>query len=733
MASHFRYRIQVKACSQLPQLTTDNDFVVSFSSYGYQIKDSKTHLLLLQGPCHNGLYRAPSKVRNQQLALLSAEIVPNLWHSRLGHPATLVLQHLARTDSTICTSTHNNYGGGEYANNSFTNYCRQWGIQHQFTCPYTPPQNGVAERKNRHILETVRSLLIHSHAPSQLWVDALHTAIYLINRLPTRTLNNNTPFQQLYKHSAYSHLKIFRCLCNPWLKPYVNSKLTPLSHPCIFIGYALNQKGYSCMDIVSKKVYTSRHVVFNEKVFPFQQNELTHTTGDTHNSKFVPPLLLVPSTLVYNTQPNHHTIYNSPQPHPPGPIPENSTSFNTNCDISQNLIPPEPTKHPMRTCLQTGHLKPRRIFDLTHHITEDDPTSYSQAMKHAHWRQAMSEEFQALQSQATWELVPPSTNQNTLGCKWTFKTKRNSDGTVARYKARLVALGCNQEFGIDYQDTFSPVAKMPTVRILLVLALHHNWPLHQLDVSNAFLHGSLTDSVHMKQPPGFLDDTFPTHVCRLKEAIYGLKQAPRKWFETLTGFLHELDFTTSQSDTSLLIYPKPTSAGLILHKSTYAEQILQRAGMLNCKPVSTPMTTNAAMAATSPAFDNPKLYRQIVGALQYLTLTRHDITHAVNQVCQFMHQPTVDNFEKLKRILRYLRGSIHYGIPISRDNLQLSTYTDSDWARDIQDRKSTIGYCNFLGSTLISWCAKKQTTTARSSTEAEYRAIATPTTETLRL
>ncbi|XP_028554437.1 uncharacterized protein LOC114580593 [Dendrobium catenatum] len=300
---------------------------------------------------------------------------------------------------------------------------------------------------------------------------------------------------------------------------------------------------------------------------------------------------------------------------------------------------------------------------------------------------------------------------------------------------------------------------MPTVRILLVLALHHNWPLHQLDVSNAFLHGSLTESVHMKQPPGFLDDNFPTHVCKLKKAIYGLKQAPRKWFETLTGFLHELDFTTSQSDTSLLIYrkngifmyfliyvddiiltgnnshslnslltrlhqrfrmknlgtvtqflgiaAKQTKTGLILHQSTYAEQILQRAGMLNCKPVSTPTTTKSTTAESSKDFDNPKLYRQIVGALQYLTLTRPDLTYAVNRAYQYMHQPSVDNFEKLKRILRYLRGSIHYGIPISPGNLQLSTYTDSDWAGDVQDRKSTTGYCNFLGSTLISWCAKK--------------------------
>ncbi|XP_020684519.1 uncharacterized protein LOC110101095 [Dendrobium catenatum] len=177
------------------------------------------------------------------------------------------------------------------------------------------------------------------------------------------------------------------------------------------------------------------------------------------------------------------------------------------------------------------------------------------------------------------------------------------------------------------------------------------------------------------------------------------------------------------------ISAKHTEHGLILHQATYAEQILNKAGMSNSKMVSTPISFKTDKQLDSPAFDNPKIYRQLVGALQYLTLTRPDITYAVNRACQHMHQLTVSNFEFLKRILRYIAGSKQIGIPIGAESLILSSYTDFDWAGDSQDRKSTTGYCNFLGSTPISWCAKKQTTVARSSTEAEYIAIALTTTE----
>ncbi|PKU70617.1 Retrovirus-related Pol polyprotein from transposon TNT 1-94 [Dendrobium catenatum] len=281
----------------------------------------------------------------------------------------------------------------------------------------------------------------------------------------------------------------------------------------------------------------------------------------------------------------------------------------------------------------------------------------------------------------------------------------------------------------------------------------------------------------MKQPPGFVDTNHPNHICKLNKALYGLKQSPRQWFATLTGFLHTQGFRTSSSDPSLMIFQQsniqiyfliyvddlivtgnneaavrtllsklqnrfntrnlghlsqflgitalPTSDGLLLHQSRYAQSILQRAGMTNCKPTATPITAKSHNSSqpSKPFFD-PLLYRQLVGSLQYLTLTRPDITYAVNKACQFMHQPTDANFDALKRILRYIKGTLNIGLPLSRHSFDLSSFVDSDWTGDQKDRKSTTGYCTFLGRSLVTWCVKKQSTIARSSTEAEYRALA---------
>ncbi|KAI0520062.1 hypothetical protein KFK09_007527 [Dendrobium nobile] len=367
----------------------------------------------------------------------------------------------------------------------------------------------------------------------------------------------------------------------------------------------------------------------------------------------------------------------------------------------------------------------------------------------------MSQEFQALQSQGTWELLPPDPSFHILGSKWTFRIKYNSDGSISRHKARLVAKGYTQEYGIDYTETFSPVAKMPTIRVLILLALHHNWVIHQLDVSNAFLHGNLSDIVYMQQPPGFQDSLHPNHVCRLKKALYGLKQSPREWYATLSNHLLAYGFNISSSDHSLLTYKSGTTrmyiliyvdnilltgnsqtditkllsnlhnnfqmrnlgplsqflgiqthhtkSGVILHQQTYARKIIERAGMSQSKPVSTPVPTKINLHNNnSELYDNPQLYRQIIGSLQYLTLTHPDIQFAVQQLCQHMQKPLKLHHEALKRLLRYIHGTTQLGIPLSRDNLILQGYVDADWASNPQDRTSISGFCNFIGQSPIS-------------------------------
>ncbi|KAM2632204.1 hypothetical protein EV1_022966 [Malus domestica] len=386
----------------------------------------------------------------------------------------------------------------------------------------------------------------------------------------------------------------------------------------------------------------------------------------------------------------------------------------------------------------------------------------------------MQNKFNALQSTGTWVFVPPTSSQNVVGCKWVFRLKKNPDGSIERYKARLVAKGFHQQEGLDYHETFIPVAKPVTIRILLTFAIQFNWFLHQLDISNAFLHGDLKEDVFMVQPPGFQDPSLPNHVCQLKKSLYGLKQAPRAWFDKLFQALQSLGFTQSSSDASLFVLQVPslvivlvyvddilisgpnvslckrviqqlstlfpvkdlgplhyflglevhrTTNSLFLHQGKYLIDLLHKTNMDGAKPCSTPLSSSK-LDHSGVLLPNPTEYRFIVGALQYLTWTRPDISFAVNQVCQFMHAPTVTHMQAAKRILRFLKGTVSHGLLFKQSPLHLSAYSDADWAGCPFDRRSTSGFCVFLGSNLISWCAKKQTTVARSSTEAEYRSLA---------
>ncbi|KAD3338470.1 hypothetical protein E3N88_06134 [Mikania micrantha] len=444
--------------------------------------------------------------------------------------------------------------------------------------------------------------------------------------------------------------------------------------------------------------------------------------------------------------------------------------------------------HPMVTRSKVGIFKPNpkhqaSIANLIQHnpytslIAASEPKGFKTASKSPHWMHAMHEEINALHRNNTWTLVSRPSQANIVGSKWVFRTKYHSDGSIDRHKARLVAQGFTQIPGLDFCHTFSPVVKASTVRIVLSLAVINNWPLHQLDVNNAFLNGSLTETVYMEQPPGFVDPAFPTHVCKLNKALYGLKQAPRAWFQRLSSFLVTYGFTCSRADTSLFVFNqgdclmyllvyvddliltgnKPvmlsnfisrlhqefaikdlgslnyflglevmhTENGLFLSQAKYALDILTRAGLVDVKPVSTPLATTDAFTSDGTPYSNPTFYRSIVGALQYLTITRPDLAYAVNQACQFLHAPTDHHFQLVKRILRYVKGTLSHGLVFQRPkHTTILGYSDADWARCIETRRSTYGYSIFLGGNLVSWSAKKQPTVSRSSCESEYRAMA---------
>jgi hypothetical protein len=328
------------------------------------------------------------------------------------------------------------------------------------------------------------------------------------------------------------------------------------------------------------------------------------------------------------------------------------------------------------------------------------------------------------------------------------------------------------------------VVKTSTIRVILALAVQFNWIIRQLDMSNAFLHGHLLEEAYMEQPRGFVDSQFLSHVCRLHKSLYGLKQAPRAWFTRLSQTLLEFGFVSSTVDSSLFVFHEGSvhlyfltyvddilftrtssshiasvitklqqvfklkdlgnlsfflgiqavrsSQGLHLRQAKYISDLLSRSKMLGAKPFSSPCLAGSKMSNAdgdplSPT--NTTLYRQTVGALQYCNLTSPDISFSVNQLCQHMHTPSTLHWTAAKRVLRYLKGTIDHGLWYTKGPLILQAFCDSDWAGNPNDRRSTTGIDIVLGSSLISWTAKKQTVVARSSIEAEYHAMALATTD----
>ncbi|XP_039815164.1 uncharacterized mitochondrial protein AtMg00810-like [Panicum virgatum] len=362
----------------------------------------------------------------------------------------------------------------------------------------------------------------------------------------------------------------------------------------------------------------------------------------------------------------------------------------------------------------------------------------------------MADEYKALMDNGTWRLVPHPPGANVVSGKWILKHKYHSDGTLARHKARWVIRGFSQQHGIDYDETFSPVVKLPTIRAVLSIAASRSWPIRQLNVKNVFLHGHLEETVYCQQPPGFVDPAAPDHLgftpsasdvslfvykeggCLAYLLLYVddiiLTASSPALLQRIIDRLHSEFAMTDLGDLHhfLNISVERSSDGMFLSQRQYAVELLQRAGMSECHSTATPVDTRTKLSATDGApVADPSEYRSIAGALQYLTLTCPDLAYAVQQVCLFMHDPREPHLALLKRILRYVKGTLSFGLHLGVGPVQsLTAYSDADWAGCPDSRRSTSGFCVYLGDNLISWSSKRQTTVSRSSVEAEYQAVA---------
>jgi hypothetical protein len=404
------------------------------------------------------------------------------------------------------------------------------------------------------------------------------------------------------------------------------------------------------------------------------------------------------------------------------------------------------------------------------------PESYSQAIKSPeapHWQKAMEEEYQSLEQNQTWNLVPLPANKNLIKGRWVYAYKYNDQGDIIKHKARWVAKGFEQQYGQDYEQTFAAVIKPMSYKLLFAVAAVNNWEIEQMDVKTAFLHGKLEEEVFLEQPHGYQKGTT---VCKLNKALYGLKQSPRVWYNTLKEFLCQIGFKVSTSDQAmffqtdiiitayvddLLLFGKHMSLintvksqlkkrfemkdigpacyflgmqivrdrklhTIKLSQSSYLTKALEHFAMQDCKPVQVPLAPGKILeksTSTSPP-DATRKYQSIIGTLMYaMTGTRPDLAFAVSKLSQFASNPNTEHWTSLKRILRYVQGTLQVGLLYQGDQLDCRGYTDSDWAGDQTSRKSTGGYVFTMAGAPISWCSKRQNTIALSSCEAEYMAM----------
>nr|AAP21414.1 putative polyprotein [Oryza sativa Japonica Group]ABF99446.1 retrotransposon protein, putative, unclassified [Oryza sativa Japonica Group] len=780
------------------------------------------------------------------------------------------------------------------------------GIIHQTTCPGTPPQNGVAERKNRHLLEVARSLMFQMNVPKYLWSEAVMTAAYLINRMPSRILGMKSPAELLLgKREFKVPPKVFGCVC--FVRDHRPSvgKLDPHAVKCVFVGYASSQKGYKCWDPIGRRLFVSMDVTFREfepyykskgdldqfleefsTVMEVDSREGERERGDIHEknvgdkngeavvigsipcsiddaSKVVEVIEdtqdedreMVPheedgeeGEVVVGTIPcpmegaervkqKDVLVYQRRRfdsqgekrkglvqsqieelPHPKCPVPESSQSLsppaslasletigNTSPTLEHVELPlvqrRETRSNAGRPPIRLGFEHLSFMHDIANYITYSHvspayktfiaslqtmpiPKDWKCAKQDPKWKDAMKEELNALVKNKTWELVKLPPEKRAVGCKWVFTVKQTPEGKVDRYKARLVAKGYSQTYGIDYDETFAPVAKMGTVRALVSCAVNFGWPLHQLDVKNAFLHGDLHEEVYMEIPPGFGNSQTVGKVCKLKKSLYGLKQSPRAWFDRFRHAVCDMGYSQCNGDhtvfykhrgthiTILAVYVDDivitgddveeirclkerlgkafevkdlgplryflgieiarSSKGIVLSQRKYVLDLLTDTGMLGCRASTTPIDRNHQLCAQSGDPVDKEAYQRLVGRLIYLCHTRPDISYAVSVVSRYMHDPRTGHLDVVHKILRYLKGTPGKGLWFRKNgHLNVEGYCDADWASSMDDRRSTSGYCVFVGGNLVSWRSKKQAVVARSTAEAEYRAMALSLSEML--
>lgn len=588
-----------------------------------------------------------------------------------------------------------------------------------------------------------KTMLHDAKLDTKYWGEAVLTATYLQNRLPTRS-TGKTPFELWHGYTPYiGHLKVFGAKAFSFIPKQLRRKLDNNAEEGVLIGYSSTTKGYRILNPATEKVTICRSVKFDEGQLPHED---------------------LPSDLLDEEDDN--------------------ISSNSKTEADDQIL---------RRSNRVSHPPNRLVYEVEIHNapqTWEDVQRLEEPTK-SKWIKAADEEYKSLMENKTWTLVDLPKGQKAIGSKWVFKEKLLPDGTLTE-KARLCALGYSQRPGVDFDETFSPVTKHCTIRAVLKIAAIRKMHIKHLDIKTAFLYGKLEDEIYMKQPQGYEKPGQEDKVCLLQRSLYGLKQSSRIWNKTVSTTFENMGFKQGDGDsccfakkekdclTIILLYVddvlvlsdsqdkieevktklqslyttkdlgNPTHyVGLQIERledgSFDIHQTLKIKQLIECynecderKKSYTPMSTDyrkqAACDSDVLTPEKKKNYREIIGSLLYISnCTRPDISESVSALSRQVENPTKYHWDCIMRILVYLGTTMDLKLHISANDKQneVEAYCDSDFAGDYSDRKSTSGFIVYFNGTPILWQSKKQTSTALSSTESEFISLANVSKEIL--
>lgn len=684
---------------------------------------------------------------------------------------------LMKNQKGIAPKRFNSDRGGEYINKIMKKYLDNNGIEYQFTSPYTPQLNGVAERKNRTLIEMVRCMLNEANLPREFWGEAVTTANYLQNRLLTSSINK-TPYELWYgKRPQVKNFAAFGSECYVKIQNEKRTKLDDCSKLLILMGFdEYNCNIYRCYDLITRKIVISRDVVFK-----VNQNKMNYDTeitfkGQQTNADDIP--------LPDNADEGLTSDESDSSSDGESAVDPNVTSTSTSSEVEPFI----------RISTRSTKGKPPNRFAYDENFQVNaliEPKNLREVMdspEKEKWTKAMQEEIDALTKNETWSLCELPSNRKAVGCKWIFKIKTNLNGEIDRYKARLVAQGFSQKFGEDYDEVFAPVVKQSTFRMPLSIASKEKLKVHQFDVKTAFLNGFIKEEIYMKQPPGFEVIGKEKQVCLMKRSLYGLKQAAKCWNDAINETLISFGFKRSQSDSCLyfkrfkngdwclmLVYVDDilvtaTNIDIIkkverdisstfdirnlgevkyylgieinskngiysINKKKYINKIVKGFGLEEAKTSKIPLDSGYEknQIENKDLLPSNAQYQKLIGCLLFVSLnSRPDISASIAILAQKISKPTKYDWNELKRVVQYLKGTANYQLYLAaRDKSDLIGYADANWGESRHDRKSNSGFVFMLNGGVVSWCSKKQNCVALSSTEAEVIALAEATKEVI--